>query len=151
MYSMTMGDSPAAARTAVKYARFGKYPKESAIQKRYHCPVEIAVDVVGGKWRPVILAHLKEGVHRYGELRRLIPGISEKMLIQRLRELEADGLVARHDHETTPPHVEYRLTEEGLSLAPVLQALYDWGSARAVRTGIAIDKPAQPDIPGTPA
>jgi DNA-binding HxlR family transcriptional regulator len=114
------------------------------MQKRYGCAVEIAVDVVGGKWRPVILAHLKEGVLRYGELRRLIPGLSEKMLVQRLRELEADGLVARHDHETTPPHVEYRLTEEGLSLAPVLQALYDWGAARAVRNGIAIDQPARP-------
>jgi DNA-binding HxlR family transcriptional regulator len=116
------------------------------MQKRYGCAVEIAVDVVGGKWRPVILAHLKEGVLRYGELRRLIPGLSEKMLVQRLRELEADGLVARHDHETTPPHVEYRLTEEGLSLAPVLQALYDWGAARAVRNGIAIDQPARPAV-----
>ncbi|WP_406065485.1 winged helix-turn-helix transcriptional regulator [Micromonospora sp. NBC_00860] len=110
--------------------------------KRYHCPVELAVDVVGGKWRPVILAHLKEGVHRYGELRRRMPGISEKMLTQRLRELEADGLVLRHDHETTPPHVEYRLTDEGLSLAPVLQALYDWGAARAARTGTTIDEPS---------
>lgn len=107
--------------------------------KRYHCPVELAVDVIGGKWRPVILAHLKEGVHRYGELRRRMPGVSEKMLTQRLRELEADGLVLRHDFETTPPHVEYRLTEEGLSLAPVLQALYDWGAGRAARTGTPID------------
>jgi DNA-binding HxlR family transcriptional regulator len=121
------------------------------MQKRYGCAVEIAVDVVGGKWRPVILAHLKEGVHRYGELRRLIPGLSEKMLVQRLRELEADGLVARHDHKTTPPHVEYRLTEEGLSLAPVLQALYDWGTARAVRNGIAIDQPARPAVTINPA
>jgi DNA-binding HxlR family transcriptional regulator len=107
---------------------------------RYHCPVELAVDVLGGKWRSVILAHLKEGVHRYGELRRRMPGISEKMLTQRLHELEADGLVVRDDHATTPPHVEYRLTGEGLSLAPVLQALYDWGAGRAARTGIAIDE-----------
>ncbi|MEO3744227.1 helix-turn-helix domain-containing protein [Plantactinospora sp. B5E13] len=106
--------------------------------RRYDCPVELAVDVIGGKWRPVILAHLKEGVHRYGELRRRMPGISEKMLTQRLRELEADGLVVRHDHGTNPPHVEYRLTEEGLSLAPVLQALYDWGTGRAARTGTTI-------------
>ncbi|MGC4813247.1 winged helix-turn-helix transcriptional regulator [Micromonospora sp. DT228] len=111
--------------------------------KRYHCPVEFAVDVIGGKWRPVILAHLKEGVHRYGELRRRMPGVSEKMLTQRLRELEADGLILRHDRETTPPHVEYRLTEEGLSLAPVLQALYDWGAARATRTGTTIDDPVR--------
>jgi len=111
------------------------------MSKRYHCPVELAVDVVGGKWRPVILAHLKEGVHRYGELRRRLPQISEKMLVQRLRELEAAGLVAREDRGGNPPHVEYRLTDEGRSLAPVLQALYDWGSARAARTGTAIEPP----------
>ena len=103
--------------------------------KRYSCPVELTVDVVGGRWRTVILSHLKEGVHRYGELRRLIPGISEKMLTQRLRELEADGLVSRRDLGTVPPHVEYDLTGEGRSLAPVLQALYDWGVGRAARTG----------------
>jgi len=106
--------------------------------KRYHCPVELTVDVVGGKWRVVILARLKEGVHRYGELRRRMPGISEKMLTQRLRELEADGLVARDDLETVPPHVEYRLTDEGRSLTPVLQALYDWGLERAARTGVPV-------------
>ncbi|MCO8270123.1 helix-turn-helix transcriptional regulator [Actinoplanes sp. TRM 88003] len=101
--------------------------------ERYRCPVEVTIDVIGGKWRVVILSYLKEGIHRYGELRRRLPGISEKMLSQRLRELEADGLVARHDLETAPPHVEYRLTEEGRSLAPVLQALYDWGRQRAAR------------------
>lgn len=109
--------------------------------KRYHCAVELAVDVIGPKWRPVILAHLKEGVHRYGELRRRMPAISEKMLVQRLRELEADGLVTRQDHQTRPSHVDYRLTEEGLSLATVLQALYDWGTARAARTGVTILDP----------
>jgi DNA-binding HxlR family transcriptional regulator len=109
------------------------------MSKRYHCPVELAVDVIGGKWRSVILSHLKEGVHRYGELRRRMPDVSEKMLTQRLRELEADGLVMRRDLGTTPPHVEYRLTDEGHSLAPVLQALYDWGVARAERTGTPIE------------
>jgi DNA-binding HxlR family transcriptional regulator len=108
------------------------------VSKRYGCAVELAVDVIGGRWRPVILAHLKEGVHRYGELRRRMPGVSEKMLTQRLRELEADGLVARYDRGTAAPHVEYRLTDEGLSLIPVLQALHDWGTARAARTGAAI-------------
>jgi DNA-binding HxlR family transcriptional regulator len=107
--------------------------------KRYHCAVELAVDVVGGKWRPVILAHLKEGVHRYGELRRRMPQVSEKMLVQRLRELEADGLVVRRDLGTSPPHVEYELTAEGRSLIPVLQALHDWGTARATRTEISIE------------
>ncbi|HEY0535015.1 MAG TPA: helix-turn-helix domain-containing protein [Actinoplanes sp.] len=103
--------------------------------KRYSCPVELTVDIIGGRWRTVILARLKEGVHRYGELRRLVPGISEKMLTQRLRELEADGLVTRRDHGSVPPHVEYDLTDEGRTLVPVLQAMYDWGAARAARTG----------------
>jgi DNA-binding HxlR family transcriptional regulator len=67
-----------------------------------------------------------------------MPGVSEKMLTQRLRELEAAGLVVRVDHGSTPPHVEYRLTDEGRSLAPVLQALYDWGTARAARTGVPV-------------
>ncbi len=107
--------------------------------QRYSCPVELTVDVVGGRWRTVLLSHLKEGVHRYGELRRRTPGISEKMLTQRLRELEADGLVIRRDLGTVPPHVEYDLTDEGRTLAPVLQALYDWGVARAERTGVRVD------------
>ena len=106
--------------------------------KRYSCPVELTVDVIGGRWRTVLLSHLKEGVHRYGELRRATPGISEKMLSQRLRELEADGLISRRVRGTVPPHVEYDLTEEGRSLAPVLQALYDWGAARAERDGIEL-------------
>jgi DNA-binding HxlR family transcriptional regulator len=110
---------------------------------RYHCPVELTMDVVGGKWRPVILAHLKEGVHRYGELRRRMPEVSEKMLVQRLRELEADGLVTRHEREAS--WVEYRLTDEGRSLAPVLQAMYDWGVARAQRTGAPIVSPGPVD------
>jgi DNA-binding HxlR family transcriptional regulator len=112
------------------------------VPKIYHCPVELAADLVGGKWRPVILALLKEGVHRYGELRRRIPDISEKMLVQRLRELQEDGLIDRVDLQSKPAHVEYRLTEEGWSLAPVLQAMYDWGLARAERTGTALVTPA---------
>ena len=108
------------------------------MQKSYDCPVELAVDVIGGRWRTVLLSRLKEGVHRYGELRRLVPGISEKMLSQRLRELEADGLIRRRDLGTVPPHVEYDLTDEGRSLAPVLQSLYDWGVARAERDGIDV-------------
>jgi DNA-binding HxlR family transcriptional regulator len=108
------------------------------VPKRYSCPVELTADILGGRWRTVILARLKEGAHRYGELRRLTPGISEKMLSQRLHELEADGLVIRRDHGTVPPRVEYDLTDEGRSLAPILQAMYDWGAARAARTGTEV-------------
>ncbi|WP_405133126.1 winged helix-turn-helix transcriptional regulator [Nocardia sp. NBC_01388] len=109
--------------------------------KRYYCPVEVTVDLIGGKWKPVILAHLKEGVRRYGELRRLMPSTSEKMLIQQLRELEAAGLVRRTAFDTVPPQVEYDLTEEGWSLVPVLTALYEWGEKRCERTGITVELP----------
>lgn len=112
--------------------------------KRYHCPVEVTVDLIGGKWKPVILSNLKEGVHRYGELRRLMPSTSEKMLTQQLRELEADGLVRRTVFDTVPPQVEYELTEEGWTLAPALTALYEWGARRAERTGLDL-------TPRTPA
>jgi DNA-binding HxlR family transcriptional regulator len=101
----------------------------------YHCPVELALDVIGGKWRAVILAHLKEKPHHYGELRRKVPDISEKMLAQRLRELQEAGLVSRTE---VPPRVEYSLTDEGRTLGPPLQALYDWGLQRAARTGEVI-------------
>lgn len=108
-------------------------------RRRYYCPVEVAVDVLAGRWTPVILAHLKEGVHRYGELRRRMPEVSEKVLTERLRGLERDGLVERTVHPGVPAPVSYRLTEEGASLAPVLQALYDWGSERAARTGVPVE------------
>ncbi|MEU1784385.1 helix-turn-helix domain-containing protein [Streptomyces sparsogenes] len=115
----------------------------SIARKRYYCPVEVAVDVLGKRWTPVILAHLKEGVHRYGELRRRMPEVSEKVLTQRLRGLERDGLVERSVHPGVPAPVSYRLTEEGRGLAPVLQALYDWGRERADRHGVAIE-PVEP-------
>jgi DNA-binding HxlR family transcriptional regulator len=107
-------------------------------RKVYHCPVEVSVDVLGGRWTPVILARLKEGAHRYGQLRRRVPGLSEKVLTQQLRELESRRLIERQVHQGVPSPVSYQLTAEGRSLAPVLQALYDWGAARAARDGISI-------------
>lgn len=112
--------------------------------RRYSCPVEVTVDVIAGRWTPVILAWLKEGPHRYGRLRRRIPGLSEKMLTQRLRELEAAGLIERQVHTDLPEKpapVSYRLTADGESLAPVLQAMYDWGRSRAETLGITIGEP----------
>ena len=111
--------------------------------KRYSCAVELAVDLIGGKWKPVILAHLKEGAHRYGELRRRMPRVSEKMLTQQLRELEADGIVRRVAFEGRVPHVEYHLTEAGEELRPALTELYEWGARRAAAAGIVFeDTPA---------
>ncbi|OIJ86790.1 winged helix-turn-helix transcriptional regulator [Streptomyces colonosanans] len=109
--------------------------------QRFSCAVELTLEVIGGKWATVVLAHLKEGAHRYGALRRRIPGVSEKVLVQRLRGLEARGLIERRSDGGRPPEVEYRLTEEGLSLVPVLEALYVWGEQYAARTGVRIELP----------
>lgn len=104
----------------------------------YHCPVEVAAEVMAGKWTVVILAHLKQAPRRYSELRRLMPDITEKMLAQRLRELEAHGVVLRTVLQATPPSVRYELTVEGKALGPALQALYDWGQRRARRERLRI-------------
>ena len=97
------------------------------------CGLEAALAVVGGKWKPIVLWHLSGGARRFGELRRLVMGISEKMLIQQLREMEADGIVARKDFREVPPRVEYALTEFGVSLAGALRPLCDWGREHMAR------------------
>jgi len=93
--------------------------------------LEAALLVMGGKWKPLILFHLGHGKHRFGELRRLVAGVSEKMLIQQLRELQADGIIGRADFKEIPPKVEYSLTPLGRSLAEALHPLCEWGSAHA--------------------
>jgi DNA-binding HxlR family transcriptional regulator len=97
------------------------------------CPVETTLGVVGGKWKTIILYHLDDGVRRFGELRRTIPGITQKVLTQQLRELEADGIISRKIYPTVPPKVEYALTNYGKTLRPVLQAMGDWGTMHAQR------------------
>jgi DNA-binding HxlR family transcriptional regulator len=109
---------------------------------RYYCPVELAMDTIGGKWAVVVLAHLKESPLRYGELRRRMPDITEKVLTQRLRELETAGLVERTVLSEVPPAVSYRLADD--SAQPVLQALYDWGSKIAERDGVDIRPATRP-------
>lgn len=93
----------------------------------FSCGLDAAVAVVGGKWKPMILWTLSEGERRFGELRRALPGISEKMLVQQLRELEADGVVHREVYREVPPRVEYSLTGLGASLNRALLPLGDWG------------------------
>ncbi|QEH38768.1 putative HTH-type transcriptional regulator YtcD [Aquisphaera giovannonii] len=97
------------------------------------CGLEAALAVVGGKWKPIVLWRLAGSTRRFGELRRLVEGISEKMLIQQLREMEADGIVARKDFREIPPRVEYSLTEFGVSLAEALRPLCEWGQAHVAR------------------
>lgn len=103
--------------------------------KQYSCGLDAAVDVIGGKWKPLILWALHDGTRRFGELRRELPGISEKMLIQHLRELAADGIVHREVYRQVPPKVEYSLTEVGESLNAALLPLGDWGEEHMVRIG----------------
>ncbi|MEM9997319.1 MAG: helix-turn-helix domain-containing protein [Bacteroidota bacterium] len=93
------------------------------------CPVTAVVDLVGGKWKIPILWQLGQGTLRFGELRRALPGISEKMLAQQLGQLTEDELVARTAYAEIPPRVEYALTPLGQSLVPALNALAAWGAA----------------------
>ena len=102
-------------------------------QRVYNCGLSAALDVVGGKWKPLILWGLVNGPRRFGELRREVAGISEKMLIQQLRELESDGIVTRHDFREVPPRVEYAVTEFGVSLMDALKPLCGWGSTHMER------------------
>ncbi len=94
----------------------------------FGCPVEAALEAIGGKWKGVILYHLHGGTKRFNELRRLIPDITQRMLTKQLRELEADQILHRKVYAEVPPKVEYSLTEFGLSLTPILTALQQWGS-----------------------
>ena len=96
---------------------------------RYSCGLDAAVDVVGGKWKPMILWALSTRPYRFGELRRELDGISEKVLIQQLRELQRDGIVDRTVHEQVPPKVVYSLTPLGETLDAALAPLGDWGEA----------------------
>ena len=93
----------------------------------YGCGLEAALAVIGGKWKPIVLWQLADGPRRFGELRRLVTGISEKMLIQQLRQMELDGIVVREDFREIPPRVEYSLSEFGVSLGHALKPLCDWG------------------------
>ncbi|MEN7430699.1 winged helix-turn-helix transcriptional regulator [Chromobacterium sp. TRC.1.1.SA] len=92
-------------------------------------PIDATMRLVGGKWKCAILCHLMDGGElRTGELRRLLAGVSQKVLTEQLRELERDGLVSRTVHPEVPPRVEYRLTELGGSLRPIIDAMCEWGS-----------------------
>ncbi len=94
---------------------------------RYGCSVEATLDVIGGRWKGVILFHLLEGTKRFNELQRLVQGCTQRMLTLQLRELEKDGVVKRTVYAEVPPKVEYSLTEFGRSLEPILLMMREWG------------------------
>jgi DNA-binding HxlR family transcriptional regulator len=97
----------------------------------YFCGIDAAMDVISGKWKVLILWELHHhGIRRFAELRRGLPGVSEKMLIQHLREMEEDGLVRRKVYREVPPKVEYSLTKDGASLNAALASLGAWGTER---------------------
>jgi DNA-binding HxlR family transcriptional regulator len=104
-------------------------------KRSYVCGIGPAFEVIGGKWKALILWELKDGSLRTGELRRRVAGASEKMLFQQLRELEQDGLITRHAFPEVPPRVEYALSDWGVRLNAALSALADWGEAYAKAMG----------------
>lgn len=111
------------------------------IKESYTCALELAMALAGGKWKMVILWHLREGtVLRFTELKRLIPGITQKMLTQQLRELEEARLLSRTVYAVVPPRVEYAQTEQGTKLSPILNDLCLWSHDYAQEFGLLTEK-----------
>ena len=104
-------------------------------KEQANCPAEIAISLLGSKWKLLILRELFKGMRRFGELSRNVPGISQKMLTQQLRQMEEDGLVSRKIYPEVPPRVEYSLTAIGTSLKPVLDAMHKWGAKYMMQSG----------------
>ena len=109
-----------------------------AKKQQYHCTVEVAISVIGGKWKPLILKQMIDSHRRYNELQRLVPGVTHKVLSEQLRELEKDGIIERQVYPEVPPKVEYRLTEFGRTVLPVEEALCSWGKTYMERKGITL-------------
>lgn len=93
------------------------------------CPVTYCLSVIGGKWKPVILFCIVNGVDRFGAMQRSVPGITKQMLTKQLRELEADGLISRKVYAEVPPRVDYSLTEVGRTVLPIIEQMAVWGDA----------------------
>ncbi|BBM84940.1 winged helix-turn-helix transcriptional regulator [Candidatus Uabimicrobium amorphum] len=91
------------------------------------CPVEATLELIGGKWKGVILYHLLERTYRFGELKRVMPGVTQRMLTKQLRELESDGIINRKVYAQVPPKVEYSVTEVGESLRDIIMTMCKWG------------------------
>lgn len=94
----------------------------------YHCPIEATINLIGGKYKAIILWHLIKGTLRFNELRKLLPQATPKMLTQQLRELETDGLITRVVYPVVPPKVEYSLSCFGKGIIPILDVMCDWGT-----------------------
>ena len=127
------------SKQQVRIFLLGTYMKVSVTHSEgsdadFNCPVEATLSVIGGKWKVVILFHLTHsGTHRFAELRRKIPGVSERMLTQQLRELEQDGVVRREVYPEVPPKVEYSLTDYGKTPRPICDLMCRWGKQHMKR------------------
>ncbi|MGB3758641.1 MAG: helix-turn-helix domain-containing protein [Rivularia sp. (in: cyanobacteria)] len=97
-------------------------------KKMVSCEVETTLQIIGGRWKVLIIRELLLGIRRFGELQRALPGVTQKMLTQQLREMEQDGIVHREVYAEIPPKVEYSLTSLGESLQPILNAMHEWGA-----------------------
>lgn len=93
----------------------------------FYCPVDLTLSVIGGRWKGLVFWNLRDGTKRFGEMKKILVGINDKMLTQVLRELEASGVVSRKVYEVIPPKVEYSLTKEGQKLLPVMELMSNWG------------------------
>jgi DNA-binding HxlR family transcriptional regulator len=107
----------------VKESSTNQFNKRLVITK---CPVTFIANKMGNRWKPLVIRELFSGTRRYGELKRAIPAITEKMLIQTLKELEGDGIINRKAMSVVPPHVEYSLTDCGQDLEPVINEMVKW-------------------------
>ncbi|WP_027416144.1 winged helix-turn-helix transcriptional regulator [Aneurinibacillus terranovensis] len=107
---------------------------------QYQCSIELTIELIGGKWKVLILWNLNEGTKRFSELKRCLPGITQKMLTQQLRELEEHGLINRTIYSEVPPKVEYATTEEGKKLQSTLFEMCKWGDMYAEKHGIKMNR-----------
>lgn len=118
------------------------------LKTQYKCSLELAMELVGGKWKLVLLWHLLSGTKRFCELKRKLGDITQKMLALQLRELEEAGLITRVVYPVVPPHVDYSLTERGWALGPVLWDLCAWSGNYAAEKGIALAPRQEADAEG---
>jgi len=111
------------------------YPQleEIQIKRPFNCGLEAVLSLVGGKWKLLILFHLMKGTHRFGELRRLVGDVTEKVLSEQLKQMVSDGIIARIDYQTVPPHVEYVVTDFGRSMSAAVVPLCEWGTENMER------------------
>lgn len=104
--------------------------KDEIIKKLENCPINFAMRMIGGKWKPVILHRIKIGINRFGQLQKAIPLISKQMLTAQLRELEEDNIIVRKVYAEVPPKVEYSISKNGETLFPLLEAIENWGKSQ---------------------